>query len=1238
VGTPGGLAHLKADSTWETPEQLFHLPSNYPIALLSDGEGGIWVGTDGTNAGLGHLKADDTWNVFDPSNSDLPHSSLSSLLSDGQGGIWAGTWDGLAHLKPDNSWEVFNWYNVHWDDNNIESLLSDGQGGIWVGTQREGLRHLTLDNTWQIFDHNNSDLPSDYIRSLLSDGHGGIWVGTGKGLVHIMSDDSWEILDQNNSDLPGNSVSALLSDGQEGIWMGTHDGLAHMNQDGTWEVLDEENSDLPENYILTLLSDGQGSIWVGTFNGLALLRPDRTWELFNEENSHLPYNIVRSLLLDGLGGIWAGTEGGGLAHLLLTGSPEQVPESASPALDVSPSHEIRLNWFLNSAPIDYQDVIYIELQRSLSKIGPYETVHDTSDKPVRFYTDYADCSAPRIESCWPTLEGHTPTVKGTGETQIKGYILNDPVIDPEWLEGLPRYYRLSVVTEKNGQLVRYANTSESTLMTPSVEENPRIGLTMERSAIAMLPGTTHEISVFVSSLDLFTGDVQLGLESDNPGQFDIQLNPASVVLTPGETVSSLLKIQVPSEGIYDSESTIKLIPETKNGSRIHKSSSLKVRAGTEPMIALSIAQTNTRPRVMDSITVFGNVIPAQGGQEVVISGNSIDPITLLTSDDGSFQGAMIPKSAGLITLTAQSNGITSNSAELFILSARTHIVLSSNVNQETSRKDTLRVQGIMTPVRLNEPTIHLDIRYLDPTDPEGSLKPQFVGDVSVDETGIFYRDIVVPGDGFINVKASLPETSDFLSIETKLVIPVGQPVGEGIIVVSEAGTPEFQDISKTLGRYVYNALKNRNIPPERIRYLGISDENDANKENGGDDGSTIPTDGNADKNNLQHALTQWAISLISTDDPYKTPLNLYLIGAVENGSFRLNDTELLTADELAGYLDDAETAININNDSSSSRGFPVTIVLEGSQSGEWIEKIAGKGRIILTSSSAKPLDEGGYAGYENIGESSFSRYFYQFINYGSDIEGSFAEANYEILKFYRHIQRPVMDADGDGVGTTKYDRYEASGKFIEYRPSGNLRPQIRTTNPDMTITRPGQSQNSHSQNTLWAIATDPETELQGVFCSITDPSNRTVNIELIRDKGDMYTADFNADSQVGCHQLVYYAKDMAGNVSLPVEKFVNIIASGVNQDDGDAILKTPHLILSTEGTTVTISWSEVANANGYTLFYAPYPDADYIEKIDMEKLTSITFDGTDMGFYVAVQAYNNKEKSEFSNIDSFELR
>ncbi|SLM30812.1 hypothetical protein MTBBW1_2450002 [Desulfamplus magnetovallimortis] len=1293
-GTDGNLVHMRADGTWEVfNEENSDLPDNFIASLLSDGQGGFWTGTyngglahlktDGTSdlfyennsglpgkqinsllsdnqgglwvstvyGGLGHLQSDDSWEIFNKKNSALPDDIVTSLLSDGQGGIWMGTMHDifdikgrLSHLKSENTWEIFDLYTSFLSNDWVSSLLSDNQGSIWIGTTENGLAHLKSDETWEIFNKNNSNLPGDYVCALLSDNEGGIWAGTSEnGLAHLQSDATWEIFNKHNSGLPDDHVISLLTDGQNGIWVGTHDGAVNLRSDGTWNifnVFDEATSGLSDNNVTSLLSDHQKGIWVGTWGGgLAHLRSDGTLEVLHENNSDLPDNFITSLLHDGLGGIWmgAGQLYSTLAHLLLIGFPEQIIKHDKP--------DITMTWFLKNAPFDYQNVQFIELQRALSKTGLYETVRDISGNPVRFYVDYSDCPYPRVDKCWPAVQGHTPAYQGEGDTRIKGYTLDITITDPEWLEGLPRYYRLSAVIEENGALVRVANNSESTFMAPAVEENPRIDLSLERSAIALSPGNGKDITLFVSSIDLYTGEIKLetSLVSENPDGINIRIDPATVTLKPGETVPVLLHVDISPEtantSTNNTASTIQINPETSSGNQF-KSTALTVYTGTEPMAALSIAHTTKRPRVMDGITVSGNIVSAQNGQEVNITGknavsnNEIEPLTVLTDDKGFFQGSIFPENSGNLILTAQSAGVTSNNAEIFILPAKNHIALTSNVNQGTSQRDILTIEGIITPVRPSETSsnpntnsgtesrlVNLDVRYLDPDDSESGLQPQFVGNVDVDENGKFSKEIVVPGEGFINVNASLPETPDFLGIETKLVIPIGQPVGEGIIVVSESGTQAFQEISKSLGKYVYNTLQTRNIPSERIRYLG-----------GADDESSIPVDGFADKSNLHHALTEWAVSLMSTEDPYKTPLNLYLIGDVEDGNF-----ELLTAGDLASYLDEAESLIS-DDKASDTKGFPVTIILEGSQSESWIDKIAGKGRIILTSSSAKPLDQGGYSGYDNLGESSFSRYFYQFINYGSDIEGSFAEANYEILKFYRHTQRPVMDADGDGVGTTKYDRYEASGKFIEYRPSGNLRPEVRATNPDMTV-------NIKNATKLWAIATDPEIEMYGVFCSITDPSGRTENMELQRDHGDMYIGDFYpADSgsgnSVGCHQIVYYAKDKAGNVSLPVEKFVNVVSGGSLPDDNtpDKIPNAPEFAISIEGSIVSISWeNSSSDIKGYTLFYAPYPDAEYIGQFEMGMERSITFDGAGMAFYCAIKACNDMGCSDYSNIEWFDL-
>ncbi|WP_186441701.1 two-component regulator propeller domain-containing protein [Desulfamplus magnetovallimortis] len=1272
IGSFGGLYHFSQGDFWfDTYYNLFEM-FHTVTSLIEDSNGGIFVGTgdstldtfwvnqyqSGKKSAILYRSSDGYMNVYGNNTTSLPNSNIQSLLydekgslwvgfrsggfmrqlpdnqwikynvsgtvktilSDGDGGVWLGSFGGgLIHIFADNTGLQYTTSNSSLPNDNVNVLEYDNKGDIWVGTYGGGFAHLSNDQ-FKVYNTSNSELPENNIQSLLSDGNGGVWVGTEfsyNTFAHMRNDESWELYNMGNSGLAGMQVDVLVSDASGGVWVGTSNGISHLLNNGTWELLygheivyDQNGNPMmtTENNVEALVLDGQGGLWIG-FRGedgrLEHLYSDGTFEIYNTYNSALPNSNIIALTTDDAGGLWIGTEQG-LCYIVMLGKPTQIKNS---------DPEVTLTWFLNRSPFDFQKVQYIELQRSLSKTGVYETVYDASGNPVRFHADYTNCPNSRADNCWPAVEKHTPAIKGQGDAKVKGYTLNTPITDPEWLEGIPRYYRLAAVIEEDDKLVIMAENREATLMAPAVEENPRVGLAVDRSAIAVSPGTETHLSLFVSSLDLFSGEVELAMESDITDDFDIKLDPASVSLNPGETKSLSLQFQVSPE-VVDFEANVKIIAKTTD-QNANQTAFLKVYAGNDPMVALSIAKTRTRPRVMDGITVSGNIIPARSEQEVIISGNNIEPLVLTTDQDGNFEGSLTPTKAGLLTLTALSNGATSTS-EIFILPTRTHVALTSDVNQETSQGDTLRIQGIMTPVRLHETNINLDIRYLDPADPEAGLKPQFVGDVAIDENGVFYRDIVVPGDGFIHVTTSLSETSDYLGINTKLVIPIGQPVGEGIIVVSDSGTPEFQHISKSLGTYVYNALKNRNIPRERIRYLGLSDDD-------------VVADGYADKNNLRHALTEWAVSLISTEDPYKTPLNLYLIGTVEEGTFRLNDNDVLTAEELAQYLDDAESFV-FNNSDAGTKGFPVTIVLEGSQSEEWIEKISGDGRIVLTSSAAKPMDEGGYAGYDNLGESSFSRFFYQFINYGSDIEGSFAEANYEILKFYRHTQRPVMDADGDGVGTTKYDRYEASGKFIEYRPSGNLRPQIRTTNPDMTVNR-------KNGTTLWAIATDPETDMQGVFCSISNSSGNTVNMEMQHDRGDMYVAAFDpGDSgySMGFHQLVFYAKDKAGNVSLPVEKFVNVVPdkpAPVNDS-----LEAPELTLSIEGRTVSISWFSASDATGYTLFYAPFPDAEYIGQFDMGMQGSIAFDGSGMAFYVGVKACNDMGCSNFSTIEYFNLK
>ncbi len=87
-------------------------------------------------------------------------------------------------------------------------------------------------------------------------------------------------------------------------------------------------------------------------------------------------------------------------------------------------------------------------------------------------------------------------------------------------------------------------------------------------------------------------------------------------------------------------------------------------------------------------------------------------------------------------------------------------------------------------------------------------------------------------------------------------------------------------------------------------------------------------------------------------------------------------------------------------------------------------------------------------------------------------------------------------------------------------------------------------------------------------------------------------------------------------------------------------LSSPVLRINTGRTQTTLSWDTVPGAEKYTLFFAPYPEATYIENIDIGNLTTISF-ATDLiknlAFYVAVKAVTGKNESEFSNIEVIQV-
>jgi hypothetical protein len=91
--------------------------------------------------------------------------------------------------------------------------------------------------------------------------------------------------------------------------------------------------------------------------------------------------------------------------------------------------------------------------------------------------------------------------------------------------------------------------------------------------------------------------------------------------------------------------------------------------------------------------------------------------------------------------------------------------------------------------------------------------------------------------------------------------------------------------------------------------------------------------------------------------------------------------------------------------------------------------------------------------------------------------------------------------------------------------------------------------------------------------------------------------------------------------------FIRVSSSGEGNVVKPTSLRTsisaPSLTVTTSNSTVSMTWTSVSDATGYTLYYAPYPDITYIQSIDMGNQISFSANlPVDNAFYVAIQAYN----------------
>ena len=290
---------LRFDGVWEQRNQ--GLPAEMTLALLADGEGGLWAGTA---HGLARWQ-DEGWMV-QGAGTELENARINALLAMPDGAIWAGGDEGVFVWSPQDDWRRLSGLPL----TGVDAMALDANHNIWLARADQLFRYDG--DAWQKVALMNADGVIDCtITDLVADESGGLWVATeDQGVVHLMDDEMvWETT---ISGLPSNRVLALTLARDGSLWAATNGGgVGRLDANG-WKTLTISDG-LAADFVSALFEDVDGVFWFGTVAGVSRY-DNRTWRSWPDD-PRAPQGRITALARTPDGFLWAGESGGGLYRM-----------------------------------------------------------------------------------------------------------------------------------------------------------------------------------------------------------------------------------------------------------------------------------------------------------------------------------------------------------------------------------------------------------------------------------------------------------------------------------------------------------------------------------------------------------------------------------------------------------------------------------------------------------------------------------------------------------------------------------------------------------------------------------------------------------------------------------------------------------------------------------------------------------------------------------------------------------
>lgn len=309
-------------------------------------------------------------------------------------------------------------------------------------------------------------------------------------------------------------------------------------------------------------------------------------------------------------------------------------------------------------------------------------------------------------------------------------------------------------------------------------------------------------------------------------------------------------------------------------------------------------------------------------------------------------------------------------------------------------------------------------------------------------------------------------------------------------------------VTQSAANFAYASLTAQAFTKETIYYLSADTTLDLDNNGIADD-----VDGDCTLANLQYALEAWAptqLGGLPTGD-----VVLYVVDHGGENSFRMNETEVVTAADISAWLDTLEPQIQGR----------VTVVIDACDSGSFVDELSADARIVVTSSAAD--EEAQFQG-----SVSFSDYFWTRVYAGDSVQAAFNTAADGMA-----AQTPQLDDNANSAANDNSDGALAAVTHIGTGTRNILEaPIITAAVPDHTVS-------GASTTTLWAEVSDAD-GVARVWAIVQPPDAESAtsypSCELYpTDTGNRWEGEADLFTSEGTYRVLIYARDRVANTSAP---------------------------------------------------------------------------------------------------------